>query len=368
LISLTLQPTNIFSFTAPLLKQDELKKMTKTIYFLMFYGLFSFVALSSAFADRASLPDDHAPISVMGDHNHKQGKWMSAYRYSGMKMEGNRSGTDNISTDEVLDDFMVAPLKMNMDMHMFGLMYGATDKLTLMGMVPYVQKSMSLVNRMDVNFKTKTEGLSDIKLSGLYTVFESETDASLHHGRQKLLLNLGASLPTGSITERGDTPAGNNQKLPYPMQLGSGTVDPLIGLTYIHKYDDWSWGAQGNLILRIGKNDQGYRLGNEFSATTWIARNLNHYSSLSFRLEGKSWGDINGEDDDLNPMMVPTARTDLRGGERVDALIGLNLIAPQEALAGHRLAAEFGLPVYQNLDGPQMETDYRFTLGWQWAF
>lgn len=339
--------------------------MINKIRFMGLYSVFMLAAVSPALADKVSLPDDHAPIGVMGEHNHKQGEWMTSYRYSGMKMEGHRNGTRNISTDDVLDDFMVAPLKMNMDMHMFGVMYGATDKLTLMGMVPYVQKSMSHVNRMGVHFKTRTEGLSDIKLSGLYTLFESENDTDL---QQKLLLSMGASLPTGSITERGDTPAGSDQKLPYPMQLGSGTVDPLIGLTYVHKQQDWSWGAQGNLVLRFGTNDQGYRLGNEVSAAGWVARNLNHHTSLSVRLEGKSWGDIHDEDDDLNPMMVPTARTDLRGGERLDALIGLNLVAPQGALSGHRLAAEFGLPVYQNLDGPQLETDYRFTLGWQWAF
>ncbi|MGM0421702.1 MAG: transporter [Pseudomonadota bacterium] len=340
----------------------------KTIRFLGLYSVFMLAAVSPALADQASLPDDHAPIGVMGDHNHKQGEWMTAYRYSGMQMKDHRNGTRNISTDEVLDDFMVAPLKMNMDMHMFGAMYGATDKLTLMGMLPYVQKSMTSVNRMGVKFKTKTEGLSDIKLNGLYTLFESETDAVTHRTRQKLLLRLGVSLPTGSITERDDTPAGSNQKLPYPMQLGSGTVDPLMGLTYIHKRQDWSWGAQGNLVLRIGENDQGYRLGNEISATGWVARNLNRHTSLSVRLEGKSWGDIHGEDDDLNPMMAAGARTDLRGGERVDALVGLNLTAPQGQLTGHRLAAEFGMPVYQNFDGPQLETDYRLTLGWQWAF
>ena len=34
-------------------------------------------------------------------------------------------------------------------------------------------------------------------------------------------------------------------------------------------------------------------------------------------------------------------------------------------LPSHRLAAEFGFPVHQNLNGPQMETDYTLTLGWQ---
>jgi len=67
--------------------------------------------------------------------------------------------------------------------------------------------------------------------------------------------------------------------------------------------------------------------------------------------------------------MVPTARPDLRAGRRVDALIGLD-IQPfdDKLLNGHRLALEFGVPLYQHLDGPQLESDYRLTLGWQYSF
>lgn len=344
--------------------------MRQTRLLAYFYVLFLvvYVGNSTAYAHEQSLPDDHAPIGVMNDHNHKQGEWMMSYRYSRMGMDGHRAGTNNITTDEVLDDFMVAPLDMTMEMHMLGLMYGVSDDLTVMGMLPYTRKSMNHINRMDVRFKTRTEGLGDIKLSGLYTLFSSGADKEIHRIRHKLLLNFGLSLPTGSIDERGDTPAGANQKLPYGMQLGSGTIDPLVGVTYFNKLHDWSWGAQGGAVFRFGKNDEGYRLGNEYTATGWLARNLNEQTSISVRLEGKSWGNIKGQDDDLNPMMVPTARTDLRGGERVDALVGVNFYQPAGRFSGHRLAAEFGMPVYQNLDGPQLETDYRLTLGWQLAF
>jgi hypothetical protein len=46
-------------------------------------------------------------------------------------------------------------------------------------------------------------------------------------------------------------------------------------------------------------------------------------------------------------------------------LFGVNLIGQRGAICGHRLAAEFGVPVYQNLNGPQMETDWTLTVGWQ---
>lgn len=323
--------------------------------------------LASAPAHSASLPDDHAPIGVMGDHTHKPGEWMLSYRYARMEMNGNRDGTSDVSTAQVLNDFVVAPLDMTMDMHMFGAMYGVTDDLTLMGMVPYVRKSMNHVNRMGVHFETETEGLGDGKLSGTYVLYRSDADAKTRRTQHTVLLNLGVSLPTGSVDERDDTPAGANQKLPYPMQLGSGTFDPLLGLTYLNKHKDWSLGGQANAVLRFGKNDEGYRLGNEYAATAWAAYRLGARASVSFRLDGKAWGNIHGRNDELSPTMVPTARADLRGGERIDALVGINLVPPEGALSGHRLAAEFGFPLYQHLDGPQLEMDYRFLLGWQWA-
>ncbi len=123
-------------------------------------------------ADEIHFPDDHAPIQVMGDHTHKAGEWMTSYRYGFMKMDGNRNGTDNLSTAEVLSDFMVAPVDMTMQMHMFGLMYWITDRLTMMGMGSYVRKSMNHVNRMNTKFEVETQGLGDIKLLGLLNIYD----------------------------------------------------------------------------------------------------------------------------------------------------------------------------------------------------
>lgn len=335
---------------------------------IVLFWLCQIVTLTAAYAHNTTLPDDHAPIGVMGDHNHKQGEWMAAYRYSHMSMKGTKSGTNDVSAAQVLNNFMVAPLSMDMDMHMFGLMYGVSDSMTIMAMVPYMIKSMKTLDHNGVYASMHTEGLGDIKLTSIYTLFDSGLDKDIGRVKHKLMLNFGASLPTGSIDLRGTTHSGLNKKFAYPMQLGSGTVDPMIGLTYINKYRVWSWGVQTGAVLRFGENSEGYRLGNEYNATSWIARNLNDNIAASLRLNGKSWGDIHGRDSELNPAMSPSARTDLRGGERVDMLAGINLYQTEGALAKNRLAIEFGLPVYQRLDGPQMAEEYSVTLGWQLAF
>ena len=61
--------------------------------------------------------------------------------------------------------------------------------------------------------------------------------------------------------------------------------------------------------------------------------------------------------------MTPTADPDLRGGQRVDLAAGVNWIIPGSAT--NRLALELIKPVYQDLNGPQMEADYSLLLGWQ---
>lgn len=310
-------------------------------------------------------PFDHAPIGVMAEHNHEAGEWMTSYRYMRMDMDGSRDGDDRIPTSQVLSNFMVSPTQMTMEMHMFGVMYGVNDDLTLMGMIPYIENSMDHVTRMGGQFTTKSSGLGDITLAGLYTLGEKHVAAD--HSQQ-WLLKLGASLPTGDIDERDDTPAMANAKLPYPMQLGSGTIDPTIGITYLRYVGDWGFGSQANATFRLYDNSNDYHLGDEGDASVWVARNVSEFASVSFRLSGYAWGDIEGADPQLNPMMVPTARTDLRAGERVDASVGLNLYAPEGKLAGHRLAVEYATPIYQNLDGPQLETDHTLTLGWQLSF
>lgn len=308
----------------------------------------------------ASRPDGHAPIGVMADHTHNKGEWMISVRAMRMHMEGMRSNTDSFSNADVFaQGFAVTPTEMDMDMLMFGAMHALSDDLTLMLMVPYVSKSMDHLTMGGAVFETEADGLGDISLTSLYKVAD--------HDGQRVHLNLGLSLPTGSVDERDDTPAMADAKLPYPMQLGTGTFDLMPGITYLGESGAWSWGSQGTLRFHMGENSEDYKHGNRGDLTGWFARQMGNFST-SLRLDLSHWENFHGADPDLNPAMVPTADPDLRGGDRLDALVGVNYYQQEGALAGHRLAIEFGVPVYQDLDGPQLETDWILTFGWQFAF
>ena len=75
-------------------------------------------------------PDAHAPIGIMGDHLHAKGGLMVSFWYMNMTMEGNKSGTDDISDNAIYNNFMVTPQDMTMAMYMLGVMYAPSDKLT----------------------------------------------------------------------------------------------------------------------------------------------------------------------------------------------------------------------------------------------
>ncbi|MGB7414345.1 MAG: transporter, partial [Thermosynechococcaceae cyanobacterium] len=167
---------------------------------------------------------------------------------------------------------------------------------------------------------------------------------------------------------------GPNQVLPYPMQIGSGTVDLMPGITYLGQAGNWSWGAQGMGTIRLGRNAQNYRLGNQLALTAWGARKWTKSISTSLRLQGRILGNNTGEDprlapgNQLTPPLIPTVDPDRRGGSRVDLSVGINYLAQAGFLKGFRFGVEAGLPIYQSLSGPQLENDFTITVGVQKAF
>ncbi len=314
-----------------------------------------------AMADGVKQPNAHAPIGVMGDHLHRQGEWMLSYKFRRTATSGLRDGDSRVSNASVLETYGEVPAEMEMNMHMFELMYGVTDDLTLMVMPQYMEMDMLHASHGHHGSHThEIEGFGDTEVTGLYALWRQE-----HHRGH---LNLGLSLPTGSTDETFTNHHGSVLRLPYNMQLGSGTYDPIIGLTVTGESGDYGWGAQTLNYIRLGKNNEGYRQGNKYTLSGWVARNMTEFLSVSFRLEGEAWDDVHGRDSGLPLTAIAGADPDEQAGERLLAHVGLNLLAKDGPLAGHRLAAEFGVPVYERFDGPQPDTDYRLTLGWQWAF
>ncbi|MDF1658204.1 MAG: hypothetical protein P1U58_11375 [Verrucomicrobiales bacterium] len=308
--------------------------------------------------------DAHAPIGVMGDHLHHEGEMMLSYRYMRMDMRPNFVGSDEVTAQSQLrpngGNFMIMPTDMQTEMHMVGLMYAPSDEVTLSFMLPIIDKTMDHITAAGTNFTTATNGIGDFKFGGLVKLYEQEN--------VKGHLNLMISAPTGSVQETGFVaPAGQVIRLPYPMQLGSGTWDFRPGVTFLGQNGNFSWGSQLLGTVRLGENNENYSLGDDITANIWGALKLSDSVSTSLRLSGTSWGDIDGRDP-LIAGPVPTADPSIQGGERIDLFYGVNYLFTNGALKGHRLAVEAGKPLYQDLDGPRLGMDWMMTVGWQKAW
>ena len=304
-------------------------------------------------------PDGHAPISVMGDHYHKKGEFMFSYRFMPMWMEDNLQSTDDISNEAIYQDFMVAPQKMNMNMHMLGFMYAPSNRVTLMAMGNYISNSMDLRTGMGVDFTTESNGLGDITVSSLIKI--------MNNNRQSLHANVGISIPTGDIDQRDATPMMNDAQLAYPMQLGSGTWDPSLGLTYLGQSDKFSWGAQSKYKFRLGENAEDYTFGNRFDIVGWGAIKVSEYFSFSTSLSYFDLQKIDGVDADLNPMMMPLFNTANSGRSQLDIGIGTNFYVPKGSLKDLRIGAEIKIPAYQKVNGIQMNNTLMATFGIQYT-
>jgi hypothetical protein len=298
-------------------------------------------------------------------HQHGAGSWMFEYRFMRMSMDGLLDGSDSVSTAEVVAmagayAYMMAPTKMTMDMHMLMAMYGISDKLSLMLMANYLAKDMDMQARDGTESSMDSSGVGDTVLGIMYRV------------SPQWMASLGLSVPTGSIDEKTDmvmsaTMTMQDVQQPYAMQLGSGTYDLIPSVTYQQDSGHWNWGGQASLTLRNGENDNDYTLGNRRELTAWLKRKLNASTTLSGRLAWSRWGNIDGADPGIVQTMMgmktsPTADPDLQGGTRTDLLLGVSSMFGN----GHMLGLELGVPVQQNLDGPQMETERLISVAYQY--
>jgi hypothetical protein len=300
--------------------------------------------------------DSHAPISVMGDHNHNKGEIMASYRYMSMDMKDTVEGDKDISSDSIITNknFMMAPISMQMQAHMIGLMYGLTSKSTVMIMGAYKLNSMESKNSMGMKMSMETSGISDPAISVINTI--KKTHNSSWVGQ------VGLTLPVGSINE-----TYSSMRVPYPMQLGSGTWDIIVGTTGFYFFETVSLGGTLNTKLRTGKNKYKYRLGNTLSMSAWVAKNVTNAWSISSKLMRYSNDDISGGDSSLNLMSSPTTSSNT-GNVLYTLSVGSQVKFESFFDLGARLGFDFILPLYQHSDGIQMKHTQHFVVGYQQNF
>jgi hypothetical protein len=314
------------------------------------------------------------PIGVFGEAVHEGGEVKLSYRLHVENRDGLMDGEMRLTPSQVAPAYLggSVPSSMRSYAHIIELTWKPTEAATLFVTLPFYERTLSqyvvaLDGSLGQRYDVSVRGFGDVILNGLYRVFVDEV--------HRIHLNLGLSLPSGSTNETAEAPAGitgvtpgSLQRLPYAMQLGSGTLSLRPGFTYNGLYRGTFWGGQLLGVLQAGTNSEGYKGGNQYEATGWLGQRWSDWFRTSFRLKWQQWFNPTGQDAQLAPALSPMDNPLLQAGQRLDALFGVDFYVVGGWLKGSRISIEAGLPVLQDLDGPQLRTDWLLTTGLQYAF
>jgi hypothetical protein len=340
-----------------------------------FFSFPGFSQDSTATCFSCCRPDAVAPAGIMLDHVHEKGKFSLAYSFMTMSMKGNRSGTTELDDAAVFNTYMMSASRMTMQMHMLMAMYGINSRLSVMAMFNYnicnMQMNMMPAGHMHMPGMTdnaagpmamKSYGLSDTKLYGLYNL--------LKECNKRLVAGVGVSLPTGDVDVRGITMQSDYAIFPYGMQLGTGTYDLLPSLAYVTQKNRFSWGTLLNANLKTGLNRKNYRWGNEYSLSSWISYKTFEWLSISGRADYYTMEKLYGYEAEINLYSGndPSYNVANYGLQKVNVHLGANLFVPSGFLREGRILLEYGMPVYQKVNGLQTSLKSSFTARLQYDF
>ncbi len=302
-----------------------------------------------------------------------------------MRMNGLRSAASNVDGNTLLGNpaagkFMAVQEYMNMSMLNLAMGYSFSDDF-FVGIMPMYQD-----NRMGMAFNSvmtgltgqssyimKSSGFADTMLMAKYRLY---ADDPLVPSSQISLLG-GANLPSGSINKRNSThplAVRQTELLPYGMQLGSGTVDPMLGLLYQGSSSPWWWGLDGVYMGRWYDNSRNYRLGDSFKLDAYVMNQMSYNFLWQAQVNFEWKGRIRGQADEevsgfsghavhgnaASPLMTPLWDGANYGGVKTSLTLGVQW----QPAPLHIVDLTVKLPVYQRLNGVQLKDQFGVMLTW----
>ncbi len=319
--------------------------------------------------NHATIPAGVSGVAMVG-----QGETMVMYMPMVMNMEGNYIGTTKVSAPTILSlpngsgggpaYLRMVPQSMDADMQMFGATYGVTDAINIMVMGSYIEKDMTMSTYYKMPMPPMpgvpplvgtqnytTDGFGDVSVMGLFRLY----DDGINH----VHFNLGLGLPTGNTAEQMTmltpmslTPTYMVMRATYGMQIGTGTYNLLPGVSYTGNMGLWSWGAVYRGFFPMDSHN-GYQWGDVNQLTGWAGYTFYPGITATTRIAGTVQGRIDGKDPQIFGAMQGANPANY-GGERIDLFGGIEIAGHEFGLGHTKFAIEAGLPLYQNLNGPQI--------------
>lgn len=207
--------------------------------------------------------------------------------------------------------------------------------------LPYYDRYHTTIAEGDTAISTShTKSIGDVRLVGRYLGLADDRSVGLQ---------LGVKLATGSFDNVFIAGPQQGQPLDRGLQPGTGTTDLLVGaFTFGALSRDWDWFAQGMLQQPLNARD-GFKPGTGVNLNAGFRymgiEGVTPSLQVNARIEGRESG--------------PNADVANSGASLVYLSPGLNLQVT-ERLHGY---AFFQVPVYQRVNGLQIEPRYTATVG-----
>ena len=220
-------------------------------------------------------------------------------------------------------------------------------------LVPYVRQVRVVEFNNTISDHTIVEGIGDMVILPKFLV------TSPANSNNQLQLAIGAKLPTGHSSIKVNSIEANPD-----LQPGSGSWDVLFWSNYYHSFKSRpSLGLTSTLNFRLtGPNEQYlethiYEFGDDFHWLNTISDQFVLNRLILTPSVGVRYRFISSTEIDLNLL-------DNSGGNWVTTVLGLALQLYQ--LPTFTILAE--LPIYSNVEGIQLSTSYRLSIGIQYQF
>lgn len=185
------------------------------------------------------------------------------------------------------------------------------------------------------------EGLGDITILGMYTVYQTQTDTTAF--RHTVQAGAGIKAPTGKYD------SANNGSVNPSFQVGTGSWDYLLAAEYVITRKQWGGNAMANYVLKT-ENDKNYLFGNQFNYAgtlfyVWEKDRITLVPQAGVAGEVYAANEHYGEE-------VPNT-----AGEILFGKLGV-----EAGLGKFSLGLNAMLPISQHLTGGKVEANYRWSV------
>ena len=351
--------------------------------------LFSFSVLVISTGTALATPSDLADLSMqdlmrlnirdesLSEDGFRE-RWSVEYSYRQLRLDGYQMDDRSVGLMDILftpgemrtdRNFPVLPTKSTQEVHSLELGYRVNDRLKLSLSVPFIKQDTDHITSIAgiAPFNVASSGLGDISLLSTWYMPINDRSAWQFSG--------GVSIPTGSIDEEGFTPSSAGltfKQLPYTKQLGTGTWDLPLSISYLRNDGLWDWGAQVTARIHIGKNDRNYHLGDRYGINIWAQYFTKTFLHPGVKIAWQHIDDIHGIDTDLLvpgpfPFGAPISNPEFFGGNNINLSLLLK-VCNSETHCKKYADLEFTRPVYRSMTGVQPKEDYQFSISFGLKF